>query len=157
MRTIWSMNLKQLRKSKKLTQIQAAELCGLSRKGYQNLEEGKNKKKTSSTLLYCIARLEEYSVLSPSTRKLSSREIEHIVIPYFRSIGISFLYLLNEESVTLLGEFSLSDFDQIALENEIEIRLGKAVKLLDFRKATEGELKNVLSFGTRLYPKEKDN
>ncbi len=151
------MNLKQLRKSRKLTQIQAAELCGLSRKGYQNLEEGKNKKKTSSTLLYCIARLEEYSALSPSSKRLSSREIEHIVIPYFRSIGISFLYLLNGETITLLGEFSLSSFDQVALENEIEIRLGKAVKLLDFRKATENELKTVLSFGTRLYPKGKDN
>lgn len=151
------MNLKQLRKSKKLTQIQAAELCGLSRKGYQNLEEGKNKKKTSNTLLYCVARLEEYSSLSPKERKLTSREIEHIVIPYFNSIGVSFLYLLNDETITLLGDFSLSNFDQLALENEIEIRLGKNVRILDFRKADEAELKAILTFGIRLYPKGKDN
>ncbi len=151
------MNLKQLRKSKKLTQIQAAELCGLSRKGYQNIEEGKNKKKNSSTLIYCVARLEEYSSLSAQSKTLSRREIEKTVIPYFRSIGSSFLYLISEEEMTLFGEFALSSFDQAALENEIEIRLGKRVKLLDFAASSKEDIKKVLTSGIRLYPKGKDN
>ncbi len=151
------MNLKQLRKSKKLTQIQAAELCGLSRKGYQNIEEGKNKKKGSSTLLYCVARLEEYSFSSSRSKTLSRREIEKIVIPYFRSVGSSFLYLICEENITLFGDFSLSSFDQAALENEIEIRLGRRVRLLDFSGAAKEDVKKVLTLGMRLYPKGKDN
>ncbi len=151
------MNLKQLRKSKKLTQIQAAELCGLSRKGYQNIEEGKNKKKNSSTLLYCVARLEEYSSASSQYRTLSQREIEKTVIPYFQSINSSFLYLISEEKMTLFGDFSLSRFDQAALENEIEIRLGRRVRLLDLANASREEVKKVLTIGIRLYPKEKDN
>lgn len=151
------MNLKQLRKSKKLTQIQAAELCGLSRKGYQNIEEGKNKKKNSSTLLYCVARLEEYSSASSQSRALSQREIEKTVIPYFRSIGSSFLYLISEEDMTLFGDFSLSSFDQAALENEIEIRLGRRVRLLDLSNASKEDVKRVLTIGIRLYPKGKDN
>lgn len=151
------MNLKQLRKSKKLTQIQAAELCGLSRKGYQNIEEGKNKKKNSSTLLYCVARLEEYSSVSSQSRALSQREIEKTVIPYFSSIGSSFLYLISEEDMTLFGDFSLSSFDQAALENEIEIRLGRRVRLLDLSNASKEDVKRVLTIGIRLYPKGKDN
>lgn len=149
------MNLKQLRKSKKLTQVQAAELCGLSRKGYQNIEEGKNKKKGSSTLLYCVARLEEYS--SAKSRTLTRREIEKTVIPYFRSIGSSFLYLMGEEEITLFGDFSLSPFDQAALENEIEMRLGRSVRLSDFSSATKDEVKKALALGMRLYPKGKDH
>ena len=151
------MNLKQLRKSKKLTQIQAAELCGLSRKGYQNIEEGKNKKKNSSTLLYCIARLEEYSSLSFRSRTLSQREIEKIVIPYFHSVGSSFLYLISEEEMALFGDFSLSSFDQAALENEIEIRLGREVRLFDLSTASKEEIKKTLTVGIRLYPKGKGN
>lgn len=151
------MNLKQLRKSKKLTQVQAAELCGLSRKGYQNIEEGKNKKKNSSTLLYCVARLEEYSSISSRSRTLSQREIEKIVIPYFRSIGSSFLYLISEEDMSLFGDFSLSSFDQAALENEIEIRLGRGVRLLDLSTASKEEIKKALTIGIRLYPKGKGN
>ena len=151
------MNLKQLRKSKKLTQIQAAELCGLSRKGYQNLEEGKNKKKNSSTLLYCVARLEEYSSLEEKGKSLSKKEIERIVIPYFQSAGSSFLYLIGKKEVILFGDFSFSKFDQLALENEIEIRLGKAVRILDFKDASQNQLKEILSTGMRLYPKEKEN
>ncbi len=151
------MNLKQLRKSKKLTQVQAAELCGLSRKGYQNIEEGKNKKKNSSTLLYCVARLEEYSSISSRSRTLSQREIEKIVIPYFRSVGSSFLYLISEEDMSLFGDFSLSSFDQAALENEIEIRLGRGVRLLDLSTASKEEIKKALTIGIRLYPKGKGN
>ena len=151
------MNLKQLRKSRKLTQIQAAELCGLSRKGYQNIEEGKNKKKNSSTLLYCVTRLEEYSASASKSRTLSQKEIEKIVIPYFRSIGSSFLYLISEEDITLFGDFSLSNFDKAALENEIEIRLGKQVRLLDLQSANNEMLKMAFTSGIRLYPKEKGN
>ncbi|MBQ2070582.1 MAG: helix-turn-helix transcriptional regulator, partial [Bacilli bacterium] len=41
------MKLKELRKSKGLTQDEAAEICGLSRRGYQNLEMGSYKKTDS--------------------------------------------------------------------------------------------------------------
>lgn len=151
------MNLKQLRKSKNLTQIQAAELCGLSRKGYQNIEEGKNKKKNSSTLLYCVARLEEYSSLHSKSRKLSKREIEKMAVPFFRSIGASFLYVLNGEEPVFFADLSISDFDQAVLENEMEIRLGRKVRVWDFEKITTSELKTILAGGIRLYPSEKDN
>lgn len=151
------MNLKQLRKSKGLTQIQAADLCGLSRKGYQNIEEGKNKKKTSTTLLYCIARLEGCPV-SPSERKsLSPREIQRVAVPYCRSVGCSFIYLIEGETPTLFGDFSITAFDQLALENELEIRLGQPIGIKCFERAGKEEICAVLRHGQRLYPKKKED
>lgn len=151
------MNLKQLRKSKKLTQAQAAELCGLSRKGYQNLEEGKYKKKNSNTLLYCVAALEEYSTLSSTGRKLSAKDLEKTLVPYFRQIGSSFIYIYDKEPLTILSDLSLSEFDIVALESEIEMRLGRNIRILGLEQAGKDELKEFLTFGIRLYPKQKDN
>jgi transcriptional regulator with XRE-family HTH domain len=150
------MNLKQLRKSKKLTQIEAAELCGLSRKGYQNLEEGRNKKKNSQTFQYCVARLEEYAS-SVSLSHLSKKETSKGLVNYFLSSGSSFLYILNKDGVALLCSLSLSEFDLVALENELEARFGKEIKVFPLEKIDRGTLVSFLKDGTRLYPKAEDH
>lgn len=155
------MNLKQLRKNKKLTQVQAAELCGLSRKGYQNLEEGKNKKKNSPTLLYCLTRLEEYGV----NRTISERELKRELDPRYPFWGCSFLYAcggfsksLNPEGpLILFGDYKLSQPDLREYEDELTEALGKEVQLSDFNSQTQEGLIEVLAHGIRLYPKKDEH
>ena len=155
MRTITTMNLKQLRKSKKLTQVEAAELCGLSRKGYQNLEEGRNKKKNSQTFQYCVTRLEEYASTAAVSRT-SAKEIAKGLADYFASSGSSFLYILNKGGTALLCDLALSEFNRVALENELEIRFGMEIKTYTLEKASRDALASFLKEGTRLYPKTEN-
>ncbi|HBS02394.1 MAG TPA: hypothetical protein DEA63_00760 [Firmicutes bacterium] len=155
------MNLKQLRKSKKLTQIQAAELCGLSRKGYQNLEEGKTKKKNSPTLLYCLTRLEEYGV----SHAPSEKELRKTAPSWASSLQCDFLYCLggmqngkdSEGPLLLFGNFRLEEWELSSMENSMESFFGKPVSLLAFSSATTREIEKVLGSGIRLYPTRNAN
>lgn len=155
------MNLKQLRKSKKLTQVQAAELCGLSRKGYQNLEEGKTKKKNSPTLLYCLTRLEEYGI----SHAPSEKELWKTAPSWAASLQCSFLYCLggmqngedSEGPLLLFGNFGLEEWELPSLENSMESFFGKPVSLLPFSAAAPKEIEKVLESGIRLYPIKKGN
>ena len=155
------MNLKQLRKSKKLTQVQAAELCGLSRKGYQNLEEGKNKKKNSSTLLYCLTRLEEYG----STRLLREWEVRRQLEPRIPFLGCSFLYICGgvakgpepEGPLILFGDFSISEEELADCEEELSDVLGKETQMEDFRQTQRDFVARALRNGIRLYPKKDEH
>ena len=157
------MNLKQLRKSKHLTQIEAAELCGLSRKGYQNLESGAYKKKNSPTLRYAIARLEEAGRVDESHGILSRKRIEEVSLPFFARLGASFLILLGDyakepkedSSLQFLADVSLSELDLLAAEESLQEELRKEVNIIPFASADEEVLKEALSTGIRLLPKEK--
>ncbi len=151
------MNLKQLRKNKKLTQAQAAELCGLSRKGYQNIEEGKTKKKNSPTLLYCLTRLEEYG----RNRAPTIREVERYLKPILPSLNAKFAYLIGgvqslpEEDgpITLLIDGDPTEDEKIRLEDELANFFSKETEVLLYSQSEENEKRKALAWGVRLFSK----
>ena len=153
------MNLKQLRKSKRLTQAQAAELCGLSRKGYQNIEEGKTKKKNSPTLLYCITRLEEYG----KNRAPTLREIERYLKPVLPNLDINFAYLIggvqtlpNEEGpILLLIDGVINEEERTRLEDDLSYFFLKESEILFYPTCAEEDKKLALAYGVRLFVKTK--
>lgn len=151
------MNLKQLRKSKKLTQAQAADLCGLSRKGYQNIEEGKTKKKNSPTLLYCLTRLEEYG----RNRAPTIREIERYLKPVLPNLGVNFVYLIagaqslqNEDAPLLfLVDGSLNENKRTQLEDDISMFFSKETEIHLYAQSKDEEKRKALAWGIRLFSK----
>ncbi len=153
------MNLKQLRKSKKLTQAQAADLCGLSRKGYQNIEEGKIKKKNSPTLLYCVTRLEEYG----KNRAPTLREIERYLKPILPGLNINFVYLIggvqslpNEEGpILFLIDGKLQESEIARLEDDLSYFFSKESEILLYPSCTEEDKKIALAYGVRLFVRTK--
>ena len=85
--------LRQKRKELGLTQIQAANVCGVSRRTYQTYEETDNQNSTYDELL---SKLNEMSILDGSNYIVSVRFIKYIVRKIFKEqypeIQCAFLY-----------------------------------------------------------------
>lgn len=126
------MDLKSLRKKKGLTQSEAAEIVGLSRRGYQNLEMGSYLKKDSKTTQYVLGRLEEL----PNKRKsqnISSASIAREFEYMSRGYAIEFVYFLKEKDhYEFVVSGDLDDLDILGLEEELSLSLRVTLSVKSF-------------------------
>ena len=153
------MDLKSLRKKKGLTQNEAAEIVGLSRRGYQNLEMGSYKKAASKTMDYCLARLEAL----PNKRKegaLSSISITRALEDVLYGESVEYVYANKENRKEgVLYQFvlacELDDFDLLSLEEELGARLRAAVSFQKMDSLLENKEKSLEFFkkARRIYPR----
>lgn len=149
------MDLRKLRKSKGLTQIEAADIVGLSRRGYQNLEAGTYKKKDSNTLQYALAKLE--SMPNPRKRQntLSITNIARRMEDLLEGESVSFAYFAKDGGML---RFALAtDMDRLelySLEEELSSMLETPVEFLRFEDLIKDEkaLFEFLSTARRIYP-----
>lgn len=149
------MNLKDLRKSKGLTQEEAAEIVGLSRRGYQNLETGSYKKKDSKTLRFALAQLE--TIPNPKKRKQGislthlSREIEGLL----EGEDVSFVYFIKSgNTYSFVLESPMDDLTLYGLEEELSLILSTEVSFERFEELIKDKERasGFFAKARRIYP-----
>jgi transcriptional regulator with XRE-family HTH domain len=152
------MTLKALRKKKGLTQEEAAELTGLSRRGYQNLEQGKYKK-VSQTYHYAFTRLEEYDRRRESKKALGKAMLQKTLREAMPHYDLSFVYVIGDyasspapnSKISLFIAEPISRLDILAFLQEVESLTGKEAEAELLKDhLDEKTLKEVLRRGVRV-------
>ena len=160
------MSLKELRKSKNLTQAKAAEIAGVSLNSYKNHELGRSK--ADGAIGKVIAeKLEAYKEFDFTHGILSEKQIKEKKLNVFSKREIDFVYLFGSYSLMEAKENSDVDFlvsgtvtglDFFSLGGELERALGKKVDVLRFQdivKTNPDLLKEIMATGKRIYDKKQ--
>ena len=153
--------LRQKRKELGLTQIQAANVCGVSRRTYQTYEETQNLNKTYDEL---IDRLNDMGILDGSNYILSVKSIKQVCNQLFKEkypeIKCAYLfgsYARNEASgksdIDILVVCSPIGMKFYKIASELEEQLHKQVDLHTHRELFNNErfLEEVLKDGVKIY------
>lgn len=153
--------LRQKRKELGLTQIQAANACGVSRRTYQTYEETNNLNATYDEL---IRKLDEMGVLDGSNYICSIKYIKHVCKQLFKEKypEIECAYLFG--SYTRGEATGKSDIDILVvcppmgmkfygIAAELEERLNKQIDLHTHRQLAKSEkfLGQILKEGIKIY------
>ena len=160
------MSLKELRKSKNLTQAKAAEIAGVSLNSYKNHELGRSK--TDGAIGRVIReKLEAYQEFDFTHGILSEKQIKEKTFNVFSKKEIDFVYLFGSYSLMEAKEDSDVDFlvsgavtglAFFSLGGELERALGKKVDVLRFQdivKTNPDLLKEIMATGKRIYDKKQ--
>lgn len=153
--------LRQKRKELGLTQIQAANVCGVSRRTYQTYEETQNLNKTYDEL---IDRLNDMGILDGSNYILSVKFIKQVCNQLFKEkyseIKCAYLfgsYARNEASgksdIDILVVCPPIGMKFYKIASELEEQLHKQVDLHTHRELSNNErfLEEVLKDGVKIY------
>ncbi|MCR5078367.1 MAG: helix-turn-helix transcriptional regulator [Bacilli bacterium] len=149
------MRLKELRKSKGLTQEEAAEICGLSRRGYQNLEMGSYKKGDSKTMQYVLAQLDSLPSLRQRKSALSLTSISRTLEDLFEEDEVEYVYYLKEGSNHLFVlSTEISDRNLYGYEEEMAAILQVEVTFVKLSTLLENKAETTRFFARarRVYP-----
>ena len=155
------MELKKLRESKKITQKQASEICGISLRSYKTYENDIDKK-TTIKYAYLVDTLSKYNVIDEEHGVLNLEDIISICNEVFSKYDISYCYLfgsyakgkaLGNSDVDLLIGSSLSGIKYYGLVEELRQRLQKKIDALSFEQLRNNmELTNeILKEGIKIY------
>ena len=157
--------LKQKRKKLGLTQAQAAEACGVSRRTYQTYEEQEVVNKTFEELRQ---KLNDLGVLDNSNYVLSLKYIKKICTEVFSTMypQVKAAYLFGSYSrgeatgksdVDILVVLEPMGMEFYGMVAELEDRLHKQVDLHTHRQLTRNEVfaEEVLKDGIKIYKKER--
>ena len=153
--------LKQIRKSLHMTQVDAAKVCGVSRRTYQEYEE---KQTQNATFDEILAKLKEMGISGKGPALLNIRYIKQKTSEIFAKYSeVRCAYLFGSYA---RGEATTkSDVDIVIVENEamglkfyglaaeLEEKLGKEVDLLSHRQLSDNDefLARVLTDGVKIY------
>ena len=155
------MELKELRKSKKLTQAQAAKTLGVSLRSYKDYENDEKKKGTfkyeylvkTLNALYCIS--EEHGILELSDLK---KTVSDVLANY----DVNFCYLFgsyakgkatDKSDVDLIIDTAITGLAFYGLVEDLRTALHKKVDLLKINQLDENQalLRNVMKEGIKIY------
>lgn len=155
------MTLKELRKEKKLTQIECAKFLGIPIRTYQNYETD-IKKIDSIKYKFMIQKLNDYGFIDETHGILSVQEIANICEKVFKDYNIEYCYLFgsyakgkaNETSdVDLLISTPISGIEFFDLVENIRENLKKNVDVLKKEQLNDNlTLTNeILKDGIKIY------
>ena len=155
------MELKKLREGKKITQQQAAEICGVSLRSYKTYENDMSKKDTIK-YLYLMNTLSKYNVIDEEHGVLEIEDIKKICNEIFGKYDINYCYLfgsyakgkaMGNSDVDLLIGSSLSGIKYYGLVEELRQKLQKKIDALSFDQLRSNmELVNeILKEGIKIY------
>ena len=155
------MTIKELRKSKSLTQKEAAELCGIPLRTYIRYE---NNKQTENTIKYqyIIQKLSQYGFVDEDHGILTRQDIVEACETVFREYPVSFCYLFgsyakelaNEKSdVDLLVSTQATGLKYYGLVERLRESLKKKVDVLDVSQLVGNPelLNEILKDGVKIY------
>ena len=153
--------LKQLRKQIGLNQIDAAKICGVSRRTYQEYEE---KQTQNATFDEILVKLKEMGITGKGPALLNIRYIKQKTSEIFAKYSeVRCAYLFGSYA---RGEATIeSDVDIVIVENEVmglkfyglaaelEDKLGKEVDLHSHRELSDNDefLARILTDGVKIY------
>ena len=157
------MNIKELRKAKKLTQLQAAELTGIPLRTYKEYENSESKVGTIK-YNYILDRLNSYGVIDETHGVLALEDIINACTEIFTQYDVEYAFLFGsyakneatcESDVDLLISTSVTGLKFYGIAEQLRERLHKKVDLLDFRQVNNNDelLNNILKYGVRIYEK----
>ena len=159
--------LKKKRKELGLTQAQAAEACGVSRRTYQTYEEQEVVNKTFEELRQ---KLNDLGVLDNSNYVLSLKYIKKVCTEVFSTMypQVKAAYLFGSYSrgeatgksdIDILVVCEPMGMEFFGIASELEDRLHKEIDLHTHRQLMRNEVfgEEVLKDGIKLYKKESPN
>ena len=88
------MTLKELRKEKKLTQVECAKYLGIPVRTYQNYETDESKVE-SMKYLFMIQKLEQYGFIDETHGILTVQKIKDICRDVFSDFDVEYCYLFG--------------------------------------------------------------
>lgn len=155
------MTLKELRKQKKLTQIECAKYLGIPVRTYQNYENDKTKM-NSMKYEFMIKKLNEYGFIDETHGILTIQQIQEICTAVFSNFDIEYCYLFgsyakgkaNEKSdVDLLIATSISGMVFYDLVEALREALKKNVDVLNHEQLNNNPdlVHEILKDGVKLY------
>lgn len=155
------MTLKELRKQKKLTQIECASYLGIPIRTYQNYENDK-RKQTSIKYNYMLQKLEQYGFIDEEHGILNINIIKKICDDIFSEYDVSYCYLFgsyakgkaNENSdVDLLVSTSISGIQFYDLVESLREGLKKKVDVLNVEQLKDNIdlINEILKDGIKIY------
>lgn len=155
------MELKSLRKEKKLTQAKCAEYLGIPLRTYQNYENDRSK---SSSIKYAfmLQKLEKYGFTDESHGVLSIEQIREVCTRVFEGLDIEYCYLFgsyakgtanNSSDVDLLVKTNISGLKFYDLVEILREELNKKVDLLNFEQLKNNPdlINEILKDGIKIY------
>lgn len=155
------MTLKELRKSKKITQAVCAEYLGIPLRTYQNYETD-IKKIGTVKYEYIIEKLKEYGFVDERHGILKTEQIKDICSSVFSGLDVDFCYLFGSyakgiatesSDVDLLVGTSLSGLKFYGLVESLREGLNKNVDVLN-REQLSGNpvlINEILKDGIKIY------
>ena len=153
--------LKNIRTKKKLTQIQAAALLGVSLRSYKSYENDQAKQGMFK-YRYMVDTLSSYNLIDEEHGLLELEDIISLCRPILDKYDVEFCYLFgsyarNEATpasdIDLLASTNTSGFQFYALVEELRTSLNKKVDLLNINQLKDNlELTHeILKDGIKIY------
>lgn len=155
------VTLKELRKQKKLTQVECASYLDIPIRTYQNYEN-EEKKRKSLKYQYMMEKLERYGYIDEGHGILTIAKIEEICRKVFASYDVEYCYLFGsyakrkatpESDVDLLISTDISGIKFYDLAESLREALNKKVDILKLEQLKDNpELVNeILRDGIKIY------
>ena len=155
------MNLKELRKSKKLTQVQASEYVGVPLRTYKNYEND-SRKIGSIKYNFIVDKLNEIGFIDETHGIQTIENIKEGCESVFSNYDIEYCYLYGsyakdnakvESDIDLLVSSNLKGLAFLGLVEDLREALKKKVEVIDIRElGSNNELINeILRDGIKVY------
>ncbi|MBE5893604.1 MAG: helix-turn-helix domain-containing protein [Lachnospiraceae bacterium] len=155
------MTLKELRKQKKLTQMECANYLGIPLRTYQNYEVDESKS-TTMKYLYMLQKLEQYGFVDENHGILSIQTIKEVCTEIFADFEVEYCYLFGSyakgkatetSDVDLLIATSVTGIRFYDLVESIREGLCKKVDVLnlDQLNANHELVNEILKDGVKIY------
>jgi predicted nucleotidyltransferase len=155
------MNLKELRKSKKLTQKKASEYVNIPLRTYKNYEN-EDRKIGTIKYDYIINKLNKYGYIDEEHGIQTLNEIKRISRSILNKFNVEYCYLFgsyakdkaNEKSdIDLLISTSTTGIEFYGLVEELRVSLKKKVEILTVEqlRSNQNLVNEILKDGIKIY------
>ena len=155
------MKLKELRKVKKMTQQQVADLVGVCLRSYKSYENEKRKEGTIK-YDYMISKLEEVNKIDEEHGVLEIEDIKEICAKVFEKYEVYYCYLFGSyakgyakgnSDVDLLVSTDITGLNFYGLVEDLRVNLHKRVDLLNLKQLEKNFnlTKEILEDGVKIY------
>ncbi len=157
------MTLKELRKSKGLTQAQCAEYLNIPYRTYKRYES-EEIKQTTIKYQYMMQRLKEYGYIDEEHGILTLDAIKEICSAVFSNYEVNYCYLFgsyakgkatDKSDIDLLVDITVNGLQFFELVETLREQLKKKVDLLDAKQLENNPtlVQEILRDGIRIYRK----
>lgn len=155
------MTLKELRKQKKLTQVECAKYLGIPLRTYQNYETDEKKSGTIK-YMFMMQNLEKYGYVDEDNGVLNIQQIKDICSNVFKEFEVEYCYLFGsyakgkageKSDVDLLVSTTASGMHFYDLTEALREKINKRVDLLNYQQLKDNPdlINEILKDGIKIY------